>query len=43
LEIIDSLRRAGHPFAGPAMIGRKVISRVRQRVAARVTARSEPE
>lgn len=42
MEIIDSLRRAGHPFAGPPMIARKLISRVRQRVAARVTARSEP-
>jgi len=42
LEIIDSLRRAGHPFAGPAMIARKVISRIRQRVAARGVARSEP-
>lgn len=42
MEIIDSLRRAGHPFAGPAMIARKVISRVRQRVAARVTAGGEP-
>jgi len=39
LEIIDSLRRAGHPFAGPAMIARKVISRIRQRASARGMAR----
>jgi glycosyltransferase involved in cell wall biosynthesis len=37
LEIIDSLRRAGHPFAGPALIARKVFSRMRQRAAARAT------
>jgi glycosyltransferase involved in cell wall biosynthesis len=40
LEIIDSLRRAGHRFAGPAMVARKVISRIRQRAAARGTAGS---
>lgn len=40
MEIIDSLRRAGHQFAGPAMIARKVISRIRQRAIARGMARS---
>lgn len=43
VEIIDSLRRAGHPFVGPAMIARKVISRVQQRVAARRMTRSAPK
>lgn len=42
MEIIDSLRRAGRPFAGPAMIARKVISRIRQRATARRLARGEP-
>lgn len=42
MEIFDSLRRAGHPFAGPGMIARKVISRIRQRTAARGIARSMP-
>jgi hypothetical protein len=42
MEIVDSLRRAGHPFAGPGMIARKVISRIHQRAAARSIARSMP-
>jgi glycosyltransferase involved in cell wall biosynthesis len=42
MEIIDSLRRAGHPFAGPAMIARKIVSRIRQRAAARGMVRREP-
>lgn len=42
MEIIDSLQRAGHPFASPTMIARKVISPIRQRAAARGLARGEP-
>jgi len=41
MEIIDSLRRAGHPFVGPSLIAQKVISRIRQRAAARGKARGE--
>jgi glycosyltransferase involved in cell wall biosynthesis len=44
LEIIDSLRRAGHPLAGPGLIARKLLVRRRQRKAARLDCarRAEP-
>ena len=39
--MVDRLVGVGHPFASPTMIARKVISRIRQRAAARGLARGE--
>ena len=40
VEIVDALRRAGHPFSGPGLIARKIVARARQRAWARGSRRT---